>query len=362
MAVFPVARSFRRLHFYCLNPLPKRIFFYFNKLPEKTYPALQYIDTETPITELRHYLQQMGWLDKGETITATERPGAGNMNVVLRVRTDRRSFILKQSRPFVQKFPQIPAPLERLDVEHRFYQAVADESIREYLPEVLAYDPQEYLLMLEDLGQGEDMTAAYTDRRISTPDVDKLIGILSVIHRQKVPAGFPPNLELRQLNHQHIFVLPFLEDNGFQLDDIQPGLQALSLPYKKDNPLKQKIEALGEKYLSTGDTLLHGDYYPGSWMKADDALYVLDPEFSHSGFAEFDLGVMAAHLILISGAEDWPERILDRYTEKADPTLTRQIAGTEIMRRVIGLAQLPLPRSLEEKKALLQLAHQMILS
>ena len=48
----------------------------------------------------------------------------------------------------------------------------------------------------------------------------------------------------------------------------------------------------GERYLAEGSTLLHGDYYPGSWMTVDDAVFVIDPEFSFKGFPEFDLGVM----------------------------------------------------------------------
>ena len=49
------------------------------------------------------------------------------------------------------------------------------------------------------------------------------------------------------------------------------------------------------------------------------------------------------------------------YKGKTDNTLISKVADIEIMRRLIGLAQLPLKRTIEEKDYLLQLARKMIL-
>ena len=159
----------------------------------------------------------------------------------------------------------------------------------------------------------------------------------------------------------NVFVLPFMEDNGFSLDDIQIGLQELSLPYKKDKALKDQISSIGELYLSEGNTLIHGDYYPGSWMKNAVQIYVLDPEFSFIGFKEFDLGVMAAHLEM-SGISNAVGLILEKYQKETNTKLAWQLCGIEIMRRLIGLAQLPLNLDLNRKKELLSSAYQMIMS
>jgi 5-methylthioribose kinase len=324
---------------------------------------MKYIDLKTPKSELLDFLRQKNWIAfDGEEILEIEKPGEGNMNVVLRVKTNKRSFILKQSRPFVHKYQQIEAPLERIDVEYQFYNAINNPAIKEYLPEIIAYDTINHLMMMEDLGDCEDMTSAYENRDIEDEEVEKLIHILSVIHQQAAPEKYPLNLTLRQLNHQHIFVLPFMEDNGFDLDDIQEGLQELSLPYKKDERIKSVVKTLGEKYLSSGSTLIHGDYYPGSWMKKEDKIYIIDPEFSFVGFAEFDLGVMAAHLIMATLDNDYLPLICKKYKGNVNIELVTKIAGVEIMRRLIGLAQLPLLLSIEEKDYLLQMAEKMILS
>ena len=323
---------------------------------------MKYISLDHSISELQALLQQKGWLSPTETVLAIEKPGEGNMNVVLRVKTSERSFILKQSRPYVQKYQQIEAPLNRIDVEYQFYQAIQGAELSKYIPAIQAYDQSEHLLLMEDLGHCEDLSRLYQSRKVEAETITQLTQILSSIHQSKVAETYPQNLTLRQLNHQHIFVLPFLEDNGFQLDEVQAGLQEISMIYKKDMAIKSVVDTIGKQYLSTGSTLLHGDYYPGSWMTAEEKLYVIDPEFSFLGFAEFDLGVMAAHLVMATSDPKLVDTIFEKYTNLADKKLMTQMAGIEIIRRLIGLAQLPLSRSLEEKASLLKIARTMILS
>ncbi len=321
-----------------------------------------YLDNQTPFSELKQYFVSNGWMDYNENIRNIETPGEGNMNVVLRVITNTSSFIIKQSRPFVQKYQQIDAPVDRIDVEYQFYNTVRNNILSAHMPKILGYDASEFVLALEDLGHCEDMSSIYSNRVIADATLRKLVQVLSQIHRSRVPVHFPENLAMRQLNHQHMFVLPFLEDNGFQLDTIQEGLQDLSKTYKTNNALKKSISLIGQQYLSKGNTLLHGDFYPGSWMTKDDQLFVIDPEFGFVGFHEFDLGVMAGHIVIATSNENYVDSIYNLYAEKVDRKLMAQVAGIEIMRRIIGLAQLPLKRTLTEKEYLLEIAKNMIMS
>ena len=313
------------------------------------------ISVDSSISELQGYLEQLKWIDN-EVISDVVSAGEGNMNVVLRIMTDRRSFILKQSRPYVQKYPDIPAPIERIDVEAQFYDALGKSEVSQHLPKVMNYAPQEHLLMMSDLGDIMDMTSIYNTRVVSDTHIHQLVQIAYQCHRSSVSAAFPPNMELRQLNHQHIFTLPFDMNNGFSLDDVQAGLQELARPYQQNLELKSVIAEMGENYLSHGDILIHGDYYPGSWMHSGEELYVLDPEFAHLGQAEFDLGVMTAHLIMATHDMAYRSKVIDAYPIDIDKLLLSRYAGIEIMRRLIGLAQLPISRTLAEKKDLLDIA------
>ncbi|SHI67723.1 phosphotransferase [Pseudozobellia thermophila] len=319
------------------------------------------IDVSTPIPELEYFLSVNSWLNSGEKIESVEAPGEGNMNVVIRINTNQRSFIAKQSRPYVNKYRQIPAPLDRISAEKNFYQAVRKNAVSAHIPKILGYDAAEKLLLLEDLGHCQDMTAIYNERKISAAHLDRLVFILGLIHRTDVDANYPDNLQMRFLNHKHIFVIPFAEDNGLDLDEMHEGLQELSLPFKTNKAIKSIVNAIGEKYLMPGQTLVHGDYYPGSWMTEAENLYIIDPEFGFVGFPEFDLGVMAAHIIMATGKKSYLNRIHSIYQGHADKKLLSQIAGIEIARRILGLAQLPMDRSLEEKGKLLKKAQKLIL-
>jgi 5-methylthioribose kinase len=300
-------------------------------------------------------------LNPDEKISAVTKPGEGNMNVVLRVKTNQRSFILKQSRPFVQKYQQIEAPLNRIEVEYKFYKAVQGAYITAHIPAIMAFDQKNYILQMEDLGQCEEVTFCYEDRKMPFHILEKLVNISEAIHKVGNVEIFPENMALRELNHQHIFVLPFMEENGFHLDEVQQGLEELSLPYKKDTAIKAVVKILGDKYLSKGNVLIHGDYYPGSWMQLENEVYIIDPEFSFIGFREFDLGVMTAHLIMATMDASSIATVMQLYKGEANNILVSQVAGIEIMRRLIGLAQLPLQRTIGEKDYLLQHARKMIL-
>lgn len=73
---------------------------------------------------LTDYLRSQGFIELNETVMNFEKPGEGNMNFVARVHTQKRSIIIKQANPFVQKYPQIRAPqnecLLKLNFTERF--------------------------------------------------------------------------------------------------------------------------------------------------------------------------------------------------------------------------------------------------
>jgi len=323
------------------------------------YPNVIFLE-EKVSPELEAYLKEKEWLQPGEEVEVVEKPGEGNMNFVIRIITDQRSMILKQSRPWVQKFPLVPAPIERIYVEYNFYRFIAPhQDIKRFMPQVLGFDPENYTLLLEDLGNAADYTYLYQPGEyLSNEEIQALTRLLSTLHQLSIPADdrqYFDNQAMKKLNHEHIFVFPFAEENGFNLDDIQPGLQGAAMPYKHNDALKEKISQLGDIYLQNHDTMLHGDYYPGSWLKVKGGLKLIDPEFSYLGRAEFDLGVMLAHLKMSQHTEAAIEQVLSHYEPPADfqQEMMWAFAGVEMMRRIIGLAQLPLSLNLEEKQQLL---------
>ncbi|MCE2776841.1 MAG: hypothetical protein LW824_04245 [Algoriphagus sp.] len=77
---------------------------------------------------------------------------------------------------------------------------------------------------------------------------------------------------------------------------------------------------------------------------------------------EFDLGVFLAHLDLSAQAEDLSAQVQKDYNLPVDWSLVQQYRGVEILRRLIGIAQLPVSLSLDAKKTLLERARTYLLS
>ncbi len=332
-----------------------------HQFPNATYLGADHLDGLEPL------LTSLDILAPDEVIVRTEKPGEGNMNFVRRVVTNRRSIIIKQSRPWVEKYPQVAAPVERLEAETAFYRFVARvPQLSAMSPALVTFDPDNLVMVTEDLGASSDYTSVYQSKGdISSEDTTALIDYLVRLHRESVHGPrdtFPANQALKQLNHAHIFDLPFRADNGFDLDAVQPGLKQLAQPIHEDKELRERAAALGEIYLGTGPVLIHGDFYPGSWLSTAAGLKVIDPEFAYLGHAEFDLGVFAAHLLVAGQPLSNVESHLSHYRQQRDieESFVWKFAGIEIIRRLVGLAQLPLELTLAEKQELIGLAKNLV--
>jgi 5-methylthioribose kinase len=318
---------------------------------------------------LAEYLIRRQWLAAGESILSISKAGEGNMNLTLRVTTDQRSFIVKQARPWVEKYPTIAAPWERALIEGSFYQLIAEHpALQAFMPQLLGHDAVSRINVFEDLGAADDLTWLYAGQRpLAIEQIDALAAYLTLLHRTfqyyENKTAFA-NRAMRELNHFHIFNFPLQPANGFDLDAVTPGLQAAAQPLKNDAAFIARVAQLGENYLSDGAALLHGDFFPGSWLATAQGLKVIDPEFCFFGAAEFELGVMTAHLHLSGQPEDLIQRLLTSYEPAAalQKSLVSQFAGVEIMRRLIGVAQLPLSADLTRKTELLRLARELVIS
>jgi 5-methylthioribose kinase len=252
-------------------------------------------------------------------------------------------------------------------VEAAFYESVATvPGVGDRMPGLIHADRDARVLVLEDLGDGGDFTSMYAGVRLTERDRETLVDYLARLRHVDVPAdrkSILANREMRTLNHEHIFQYPLAEENGLALDGITPGLQLAADELKRDSAFVRRVRALGSRYLEDGATLVHGDYFPGSWVRTGGGAAVIDPEFCFLGCGEHDSGVMMAHLIMAGEAPahlDAVERAA--ADDHGDARLARQFAGVEIMRRLIGVAQLPLSASLERKRELLDRARQMVLA
>lgn len=311
--------------------------------------------------DLQEYLEKQGWLYDDEQILSTEVPGEGNMNFTLRIDTGERTFIIKQSRDYVEKYPQVPAPNERVLREAEFYDLIKTElQLNAMMPKLMGLDIENCVMALEDLGKGADYTHLYkTGEIINEKELLNIIVFAATLHTSfdaKSQASPIRNRKMRKLNYEHIFLYPYTANNGINLDQILPGLEAIGELFQKDKILQSEVKKLGKTYLADGHRLLHGDYFPGSWLKTAEGVKIIDPEFCFFGFPEFEIGVTLAHLKMAEQPQKLIDKVLAHYQTLAplDITLCAKFTAIEIIRRILGLAQLPLQIDLKKRTTLLE--------
>lgn len=332
----------------------------------ETHPGVSLLDPHDR-GGIEGYLLRGNLAEPGELPATIESAGSGNMNLTLRVILANRSLILKQGRPWVERYDHIEAPWDRTLIEGRFYEAVRGvRAVSGRMPEILDLDSHNHVLALSDAGSSGDFTTIYEDGEITDAVLDELLDWLRALGSVTIPDDRKDafaNRAMRSLNHEHIFRLPLARDNGLDLDRITEGLGRAAEDLKADDDYTARVHALGSRYLEDGTSLVHGDYFPGSWMKAADGICIIDPEFCFVGAREFDYGVMLAHLALARTPVAAADRVLAATRrERLDTALVLNFAGVEVMRRLIGVAQLPLSHDLDTKRRLLDVSRSLVLT
>lgn len=312
------------------------------------YPDFPWLEAGD-VPAVQEFLRNYTWLQPGETLEACDKAGEGNMNLTLRLETNERSMILKQARPWVEKYDHIAAPWDRMLVEQQFYKRVADlPEVARYMPRLLGVDAEARVILIEDLENSTDYTDLYTNGSLPEEDIVQLAAFLARLHdatRRQFDEAFA-NRDMRALNHEHIFVVPLDEHNGLDLDGYEPRLNDVPKVLREDADYMKGLSETAERYLADGPCLLHGDYFPGSWLRTPAGPKIIDPEFGFYGYPEFDLAICAAHLALSRQPRRCLEKFLDAYGADGRDFNIRwlaRFAAAEVMRRLLGVAQLPIP-------------------
>jgi len=308
------------------------------------------------------FMRNRGWLAAGERVKSCGPAGNGNMNVTLRVGTTSRSLIVKHAPPFVARYPWIAAPAERIVSERRFYERVAEEPVlAEQTPRLLSACDAEGVLLFEDVVGAVDTSSMYsTGLKTSERHIEAIAGYAATLHvvtRHDDGSRFE-NHQMRALNHAYCFVHPFDDRDSARLEAIEPGLAAEAARLVDNEKFRSRVNELGSLYLGPGSCLVHGDYFPGSWLYRKDRVWVIDPEFSFFGLAEIDIGCAVAHFAIARLPLDTARRFITAYERARSDTALDYLrvagfAGIEVTRRLIGTAQLPLPSSISWRRELL---------
>jgi 5-methylthioribose kinase len=314
------------------------------------------VDAQRLLSEesLPDYLRGLGLAAAGDRVEI-EPAGDGNINWVRRATlngAERRSYVIKQARLALERFPQYQAPTERIVCEARYLETARAFDTDCVLPRVLAFDEPNRVLVLEDLGSAERLDAALARGAAAREALARLAAFLGRVHRgTRGDASLVPrfaNVAMQRLHGDHIFALPFAP-NDFALP---PRTAERAAALRADGALREAAANAWARFLEPRGALVHGDVQAGNILLPAGAVKLLDAEIAHVGDPAFDLGMLLAHRLLPSAAtgrsrEAAPDLAAcwDAYGaahgEPGLPTLADALryAGLELLRRTIGAAR-----------------------
>jgi 5-methylthioribose kinase len=316
---------------------------------------------------LPDYLRARGIVAPGARV-AVEKAGDGNINWVRRVRVEGpgRSFIVKQARPALERFPQYQVSTGRLVFEERYLARARPFDADGVLPEVYAFDAPNRVLVLEDLGDAERMDRAGARGADLSGPAARLAGFLGRVHAatrgDESLANAFANDAMRRLHGDHVFALP-LRPNDFPL---APAVAARAAALQADRELVAIADAAYARYLEPRGALVHGDVQAANVLLPPSGPKLLDAEIAHVGDPAFDLGTLLAHLVLPGLVADRPGAgaaaagtALDAYRAAGgvgSPAAAFRYAGLELLRRTIGAARVAAVERDEASLAVLERA------
>lgn len=352
--------------------------------------SYEFLTSENIASYLASHKEISSVIDAG-SIADMKEVGDGNLNVVFIVKDKQgKGIVLKQSLPYVRLVgPSWPMSPDRARIE---YETTTIHSLaaKHLLPEIYFYDPERYIIAMEDLSDhkvwrtalnlGEQSYGAaeaigeYIARVLFATSI---FGAGAEAHYKGIARAINPELCL--ITEDLVFTEPYFPaDRNSYLPENKVDAEAII----NDQQMVQEIGQLKYKFMTSTEALLHGDLHTGSVMVKSDATgkaistRAFDSEFSFYGPIGFDIGACYANFYIALARATalgrnehadyiatlpeelwnafeknfralWPSRVDQRvFTDQLLEELLAQwkvdaigFAAAKMVRRIVGLAK-----------------------
>ncbi len=333
---------------------------------------------------------------------------------IVNVAKPNETAILKQAVPYLRVIGEsYPLTRERMTIEIMALESLSENSAK-HVPEVYYSSKDMSVLIMEYLGEHQ-MLRDQLIQGIHHPCLSNHVSTLlarqhfntsdchlSPTDKKELVQKFP-NIELRNITEDFVFSHPV---ENHETNVYNPELSQQDLDYIfNDGQLKIAVAEMKYAYQNHSEALIHGDMHTGSLMVTDNDTRAIDAEFAFVGPIGFDTGTFIANIFLAyfsweyhqkeykGNAVDYRQKLVETainfwtcYASKFDsfwaPQQIKQekerwgfwdgefhsqdlrtsflkhvfcdtlgFAGTEIIRRILGLAKVADISSIEDLKA-----------
>ncbi len=326
----------------------------------------------------------LDYFDRDASLHAKEI-GDGNINYVFRVWDEKtgRSLVIKQADKKLKSSGR-PLGVYRNKIEAEILK-LQNSFAPGKVPHIYHYNESMCALTMEDISDFKNLRTAllegniYEDlsREITDFMVQVLLSTTDLLMDRHMKKEFVKkfiNVELCDISEDLVFTEPYF--NYKDRNVITAGNEDfVNAVLYNDESLKKEVGVLRNTFMNASQALIHGDLHSGSIFINETGIKVIDPEFAFYGPIGYDVGNVIGNLFfslankLVTAPDhtefiSWIERtiseIFDCFKEKAVHKLTTEIefplyndgfingyvagimsdtvgmAGTEIIRRVVG--------------------------
>lgn len=318
--------------------------------------------------------------------------GDGNLNYVFRVKDEKtgKSVIVKQAGGEARISSDIKLSTDRTRIEADILKKQG-ELAPGLVPEVYLYDGVMCACAMEDLHNYTIMRTALINHRkfphfadqISTFMVNTLLGTTDICLDHKAKKEEVKNYinpELCEISEDLVYTEPF-NDLAKRNNVFEPIADFVKKELYEDTKLHLEAAKCKFEFMNNAQSLIHGDLHTGSIFINDESTKVFDPEFAFYGPMGYDIGNVVANMFFAwnngkatiedaaknedftSWIEESVETMIDMFITKyhayydehvvdhmaktpgfkewyLDTILrdTAAVAGFELVRRIVGLA------------------------
>ncbi len=323
--------------------------------------------------------------------------GDGNLNYVYRIVDAKygKTIIVKQAGEHLRISSAMTASTDRNRIESEILQ-IQDKYASGYVPKIYGYDTVMCACAMEDLSDHELMRYALMRHEIfpqfaediSTYMVNTLLMTTDVVmgHKEKkaLVKGFI-NPDLCEITEDLVLTEPYNDCNSRNI--VEPEIaDFVKKELYEDSALHLAVAKLKFDFMNNAQALIHGDLHTGTIFVKKDSTRVFDPEFAFYGPIGYDTGNVIANLIFAydSGAAygktefcEWikscikdtvdlfVKKFVACYDENVTDVMakvpgfredylgtvlrdTASYAGTELIRRTVGMAQVKDVNTIED--------------
>ena len=344
-----------------------------------------YFLMKTP--DVLDYVMEKAYMPAGAALVAKEI-GDGNLNYVYRVvdETTGKSVIVKQAGVALRISAAMKVSTDRNRIESEILQ-IQWKYAPGLVPQIYGYDTVMCACVMEDLSDHALMryalmrheTFPHFAEDISTYMVNTLLKTTDVTMEHKAKKDMVKrfiNPELCEITEDLVLTEPYNDCNQRNIV-FPPNAEFVKRELYDDEALKLEVAKIKFEFMNNAQALIHGDLHTGSIFVKQDSTRVFDPEFAFYGPMGYDIGNLVANLIfaydngiaagdgafcewtldtIIQTLNLFREKFLACFDECVTDRMaktpgfkewylaaimkdTAAYAGTELIRRTVGMAQ-----------------------